>query len=154
MKIDQHALREAAHDMFTSLGPLNDLGAELSNTVANIYYRYHVMCQNMDDPGAALGVKPGKDMSSSYRNLMAAMGTTLSEHKFVDRMIKNLRDAGAQNSTIGNYLITYTLDHLKYHIKNADKKSPIRRAIERPFRKVDEIPRLYKRMVKVARTQQ
>jgi len=35
------------------------------------------MCQNMDDPGAALGVKPGKDMCSSYHNLMAAMGTTL-----------------------------------------------------------------------------
>jgi len=68
MKIDQHALREAAHDMFTSLGPLNDLGAELSNTVANIYYRYHVMCQNMDDPLTPLRVKTGKPRTPSYRN--------------------------------------------------------------------------------------
>jgi hypothetical protein len=153
MKVDQRALREAAEDMFTSLGPLNDLGAELCNTVANIYYRYHVMTQNMTDPGSALGVKPGKDMSSNYRNLMDAMGTALSEHKYIDRMIKNIRDAKTENSTVGDYLITYSLDHLKYHIKNADKKSRIRRAIERPFRKVDEIPRLYKRMVKVARAQ-
>jgi hypothetical protein len=154
MRVDRRALREAAQDMFRSVGPLDDLGAEFSNTVANIYYRYHVMTQNMTDPGTALRVKAGRNMSSNYRNLTAAMGTALSEHKYIDRMVKRLRDAKAENPKAGDYLITYSLDHLKYHINNAEKKSRIRRAIERPFHKVDEIPRLYKRMAKAARAEQ
>jgi hypothetical protein len=56
--------------------------------------------------------------------------------------------AGNQfRTTIGEFLITHALDEFKYHIKNAHKKSAIRRAIERPFCKVNEIEGLYNQMV-------
>lgn len=149
VRVDERALRAAAQDIFTSLGPLNDLGAELSNTVANIYYRFHVMSQNMANPGDALGVKPGKDMPSNFVNLTVAMGTVMNEYKFIAKMIGSLREARSQSSSIGDFLITHALDEFKYHIKNAYKKSLIRRSIERPFCKVDEITGLYDRMVQV-----
>jgi hypothetical protein len=149
MRVDERALHEAAQDIFTSLGPLNDLGAELSNTVANVYYRFHVMSQNIANPGEALGVKSSRDMRSNFRNLTAAMGIAVNEYKFIAKIIGSLREARAQNPGIGDFLIIHALDEFKYHIKNAHKKSLIRRSIERPFCKVDEIAGLYDRMAQV-----
>src|SRR5258707_5906262 len=99
MRGDQPALRGAAQDIFTSLGPLNDLGAELSNTAANIYYRFHVMSQNMANPGDALGVRPGKDRRSSFVNLSVAMGTVMNEYKFIAKIIGSIR--GRNSKTQG-----------------------------------------------------
>jgi hypothetical protein len=149
MRVDERALREAAQNIFTSLGPLNDLGAELSNTVANIYYRFHVMSQNMTNPGDALGVRPGKDMPSNFYNLSVGMGRVMSEYNFIALIVESIRETRAQSPSIGDFLITHALDTFKYHIKNADKKSLIRRSIERPFCKVDEMAGLYDRMVQV-----
>jgi len=143
MNVDRRALREAAQDIFTTLGPLNDLGAELSNTVANVYYRFHLMAQNTENPGS-------DDMSSNFLNAMGAMGKTYAQHRYIGDTIKSLREARAQNASIGESLITHALDEFKYNIKNADKKSLIRRSIERPFCKVHEIAGLYDRMVQLA----
>jgi hypothetical protein len=148
MRVDERALREAAQDIFASLGPLNDLGAELSNTVANIYYRFHVMSQNMANPGT-LGVRPSKDMPSNFFNITVTMGTVMNEYKFIAKIIESLREARSQDPSIGDFLITHALDEFKYHIKSAHEKSLIRRSIERPFCKVDEIAGLYERMVQV-----
>ena len=152
MSVDQRALHIAAQEIFTILGPLNDLGAELSNTVANVYYRFH-LTQNMENPDGVLGVKSGKDVSdisSYFLNAMGAMGKTYAQHRHIGDMIKSLREARAQNASIGEFLIARALDEFKYNIKNADKKSLIRRSIERSFCKVDEIAGLYDRMVQLA----
>jgi len=154
MTVDERALREAAEDMFTSLGPLSDLGAELSNTVANVYYRFHVMRQNMANPHSALRMlvgdaKSAKDMRSSVVNVTAGMDTAMNDYKFIATMIESLREARSENQSIGDYLITHALDTFKYRIKNAYEKSGLRRSIERPFCKVDEIGGLYDRMVQV-----
>jgi len=45
-----------------------------------------------------------------------------------------------------NYMVQVALDSLKYKIDNAHQKSPIRCAIERIFKKPDEIPVLYRKM--------
>jgi len=149
MRLDERALHEAARDIFTSLGSLNDLGAELSNTVANVYYRFHVMSQNMANPGEALAVKPSKDMPSNFGNLTLAMGTAINDYKYIAEIIRSLREARAQNPSIGDFLVTHALDEFKYYIKNAHQKSPIRRSIERRFCKVSEIAGLYDRMPQV-----
>jgi hypothetical protein len=65
------------------------------------------------------------------------------------KIIESLREARAQDPSIGDFLITHALDEFKYHIKNAHKKSLIRRSIERPFCKVEEIAGLYDRMAQV-----
>lgn len=121
MNVDERSLDEAAQDIFASLGPLNDLGAELANTVANVYYRFHVMSQDIANPGNALGVKAGKGMPSNLLNVSGAMSTALNEYKYIANVIVSLREARAQNRSIGDFLITHALDTFKYHIKNADK---------------------------------
>jgi hypothetical protein len=147
MSVDQRALHKAAEEIFTTLGPLNDLGAELSNTVANVYYRFHLMAQN---PDAAPGIKSDNDMSLDFLDAMGAISKSYVQHNHIGDMIKSLREARAQSAGIGEIQITHALDELKYNIKNADKKSPIRRSIERRFCKVDEIAGLYDRMVQLA----
>jgi hypothetical protein len=147
MSVDQRALHKAAQEIFTTLGPLNDLGAELSNTVANVYYRFHLTAQNPDEE---LGIKSEEDMSSNFLNAMGAISKTYVQHNHIGEMIKSLREARAQNADIGESLITHALDEFKYDIKNADKKSLLRRSIERRFCKVDEIAGLYDRMAQLA----
>jgi hypothetical protein len=147
MSVDQNALHKAAEEIFATLGPLNDLGAELSNTVANVYYRFHLMAQN---PDGVPGIESDNDMSSNFLNAMGALSKTYVQHNHIGDLIKSLREARAQNASIGELQIAHALDELKYDIKNADKKSLIRRSIERRFCKVDEIAGLYDRMVQLA----
>jgi hypothetical protein len=146
MGLDQNTLQIAADDMFSALGPLDDLGAELSNTVANVYYQFHLMSQNMGDPGSALGVRRDRDFPSDFRNVLGTLGYALAAYQAMEGMIRSLREARTQNAAIGDYLVRHMLDTFKYRIPNADKKTPIRRAIERQFRTVDEIAGLYKQM--------
>jgi hypothetical protein len=143
MSVDQSALHKAAEEIFTTLGPLNDLGAELGNTVANVYYRFHLMAQNPD-------IKSDDDMSSNFLDSMGAISKTYVQHDRIGDMIKSLREARAQSASIGETLITHALDEFKYNIKNADMKSLIRRSIERRFCEVDEIAGLYDRMMQLA----
>jgi hypothetical protein len=147
MSVDERALHEAAQELFTTLGSLNDLGAELSNTVANVYYRFHLMAQDSD---GVPGVKSDDDMSADFLDAMGAISKTYVQHNDIGDMIKSLREARAQNASIGELQITHALDEFKYNIKNADKKSLIRRSIERRLCKVDEIAGLYDRMVQLA----
>ena len=118
MSLGERVLHEAAQDIFTSLGPLNDLGPEFSNTVANVYYRFHLMSQNMANPGDALGLKPSNDMISNFSNFFVATGRVMTEYKHITGMINHLREASAQSPRIGDYLITQALDEFKYHIKS------------------------------------
>jgi hypothetical protein len=149
MELDRRALQGAAQDLFNALGPIDDLGKELSNTVANVYYRFHLMSQKMANPAGALNVEPGRDMISDYRKVMGAMGETLAQYKTIEKIISEVRAAWRRDPSTGYFLTNLTLDLFKYRIPNAEKKMLIRRAIERPFRRVDEIAGLYKEMSKV-----
>lgn len=148
-QLDENALQQSARRLFSDLGSLEDLGAELSNTIANIYYRFYLLSENMDSPRDVLHVKPAVDLPSNFLNLTSAMNTAISEYKYVTDIIGALREARAEDPRLGDFLVTHALDEFKYHIKDAHKKSGIRRAIERPFRKVDEIPGLYERMLRL-----
>ena len=149
IKLYKRALHDAAQDIFTSLGPLNDLGPELSNTVANIYYRFHVISQNMANSLDVLGIRARKEMRSNFSNVSGATATILSEYKYIAEIIRGVRETKSHDPTIGDFLVTHALDEFKYHIKNAHKKSLIRRSIERLFCKVLEIEGLYDRMVQL-----
>ena len=50
-----YALREAAHNLFQSLGTLDDLGSDLANTVANVYYKYALVTGTVSNLALALG---------------------------------------------------------------------------------------------------
>jgi hypothetical protein len=128
------ALREAAENLFQSLGTLDDLGPELANTVANVYYRYALATGTVSNLALALGTAPGD-------GLHAEIGVIMAQQEYVDDMIHAVRRAG-----LTGRMKVLTLDTLKYRIANAAAKSAIRRAAERRIANVKEITGLYERM--------
>jgi hypothetical protein len=131
------ALREAADNLFKSLGTLDDLGPELADTVANIYYRYALAASTVSDLTLALGIR-GDDLTEE-------IGVIMAQQEYVDYMIQAVRRAG-RDPALRERMKLLTLDTLKYRLVNPTKKSAVRRAVERRFAKVREITGLYQRM--------
>jgi hypothetical protein len=130
------AVLEFAVEMISNdFGSLDDLPEELADSVANQYYS---ILQNLRD----------LDRGAVGSNLMAALekqaglqaNFTYLPKKIAD--MREMRDTG--RTDLFHYWTTYLLDHLKYGIKDIERKSAVRRSIERKFRKPDEIPRLYR----------
>jgi hypothetical protein len=57
-----------------------------------------------------------------------------------------------KDRTYFEYLRVLLLDTLKYRIKDASEKTPIRRAIERKFCQPNEINGLYEQMARLVRS--
>ena len=145
MDVDAIALEKATNAIFADFGMLDDMPQELRNTLANIYYKFFALNRNLRDPGEVLGYD-NTDFTSIYKGLIQGSTTVLTEYKFAKGMIDSLREARKRDSGIYDYLVIHTLDILKYRIPNAHEKTPIRRAIERKFRKHREVNGLYDRM--------
>ena len=133
-----YALHEAAHNLFQSLGALDDLGPELADTVANVYYRYTLVTGTVSNLALALGTAEGD-------GLTAEIGVIMAQQEYIDEMIQAVRRA-AHDSKVTERMKLFTLDTVKYRIANASKKSTLRRAIERRVAAVKEIAGLYERM--------
>ncbi|MGF6478044.1 hypothetical protein [Paraburkholderia sp. JPY419] len=58
--------------------------------------------------------------------------------------LRQMREAAFNMAAkaVYNYCLTVTLDTYKYGIENSDKKTPVRRALERKFKTPREIPNL------------
>jgi hypothetical protein len=134
-----YALQEAAQNLLLSLGSLDDLGSELADTVANVYYRYALATSTVSDLALALGT------SVRGADLTAEIGVIMAQQEYVDDMIQAVRRA-RRNPETAQRVRLLTLDTLKYRIANASTKSALRRAIERRLANVHEISGLYERM--------
>lgn len=127
------------------LGNLDDLPPELQNTVSNIYYRAN--------PSTIIQHATGNALRDFEKNSLEMINRT-SDLKFVGEMIASLREVKQEASSndldfVYGHLVTLILDVYKYRIENANDKSPIRRSIERKFKKPEsEIPNLYAKLRK------
>jgi hypothetical protein len=133
-----YALQEAAHNLFHSLGTLDDLGPELADTVANVYYRYALATGTVSNLALALGTADGDELT-------AEIGVIIAQQEYVDDMVKAVRRAGHKPQTVAR-MKRLALDTLKYRISDVSRKSGLRRAIERWFANVREIAGLYEMM--------
>ncbi len=145
--ISQNALREAAEAMHMDLGDLNDLPSELANTFANIYYRFFAYQEHMFSGSRSQLLNPympqSSNMLDAYKNLNEFQAQTLSTFKLAKDIVQSIRQVRMERPELFLYVVTQTLDIYKYNIENTGSKSPIRRAIERKFKKVYEIPNLF-----------
>src|SRR5262245_43217419 len=133
MDLDPNALQNASEALFDRLGPLDDLRPDLANTIADIYYKFHVMAL---EPGIPVAVfeapDPAKLVSERFR---------ISHfYRTVDQLIESIRGHAGEQRRLGEEL---ALDILKYRIDNAEKKNGVRLAIERKFKAVNEISGIY-----------
>lgn len=152
--LSRKALHEAMESMHNDLGNVDDLPAELVNTLANVYYRFFALQEHMSSGSKSRLLEPfmppAGDTLAAFKNLNQFNAETLSAIKFAKNLVQAARLARSQNPNLFPYMVTLMLDMLKYNIKNANSKSIIRRFIEREFMsKSYEIPNFYERALKV-----
>ena len=148
MKIDEDVLRQAAEAMLSDLGETTDLPAELANTIANVYYRFFACAEHMMRGGNTNLLEPYLEsptgFSDAFRQFSQLNTDAIAAIESVKDLVRSAREAKEQGGKVAfSYCVTLILDVFKYGISNAHTKSPIRRAIERKFKKTKEIPDLF-----------
>jgi hypothetical protein len=133
------------------LDNLDDLPYELANTVANVYYRYFdqsldVMKRASNNPGwLPREVKRENDILEGITSFANNVAKFKSDIESVPGFIEGLREIDRQEQpNLYKFAVDFILDILKYDIKDAQKKTGLRRIIERKIRKgkIQEIPNL------------
>jgi hypothetical protein len=150
MDIDIAILQKAFLALTRDLGSLDDLNAEMRNTLVNIYYRFHLVGDNLSDPAAALNLN-GHDAPSLFNNFVEGVWRVTGEYEAAAPLVRSIREVQRQEPQLFDYLQTHFLDTFKYRIANVNDKSEISRASERPFCNVDEIPNLYEQLTQFQR---
>jgi hypothetical protein len=130
------------------LGSLDDLPYELANTVSNVYYQYF---NHISDGGVQTSKNPGFISTEMKRKTGMSIGLAsfiariITDYKTAPKSVKLIRSIDKHREPyIYQEAVELTIDCLKYDIKDAQKKSGLRRMIERKLRKdgVHEIPNL------------
>lgn len=133
------------------LGSLDDIPHELANTVANVYYRYFnlavdMMKQAANNPGwIPKQMKREPDMLASFTSFVEDTARFKSDFEAVPKFIQGLREIDKRSQpNLYQFTVDFILDCMKYDIKDAHKKTGLRRMIERKFSKAKEreIPNL------------
>ena len=142
--VRQDLLAEARQTIQDTIGGLDDLPDELANTVANVVYRFCRVKAGFLTPGIPTG---GENPYHDMEKLIEDVGSLTSKFDLLPQLIQNFRQIDkTQQPKLHQYTVDYLLDILKYDIPDANKKSGMRRIIERRFRRkaVIEVPNLHK----------
>ena len=114
------------------LGNIDDLPYELANTVANVYYNlfdqaFDVMKRASNNPGwIPKEMKRETDMFEGLKSFLENTARFKSNFKAVPKFIKNLRKIDKhEQPNLYQFSVDFILDHLKYDIKDAHKKTGI-----------------------------
>jgi hypothetical protein len=134
MAIDDFA-EVVRNQMAHVYGDTSDLSEELVNTLCNLYY-FTEKAKKLNFGGLTdlQEIHPGKSKESLIQLYMSHMGHVAASVTHAPDMIKSMRDSRAQNPEIFSYLERLTIDIFKYSIDGAERKTPIRRSIERKFK--------------------
>ncbi|MFC1553385.1 hypothetical protein ACFL7D_02015 [candidate division KSB1 bacterium] len=143
--VNEEIIKDCREAINSQLGQLDDIPYDLANTIANIYYKYFLI-------GEDLIQNPIPKSIIREENILNEMQAFRKEHHNLEFKLKAIPDLLMQLRSIKkdkcpnlyNMWVHVCYDILKYDIKFAMKKTGIRRAIERYFKrsKVNEIPRL------------
>jgi len=152
--VNQEAFLKAVDNLAADLGLLDDLPPELANTVANVYYNYWeraLVLGSMESraPAPAGLRSDAEGFLDAYQQSLKTGPNIIVNYLFTGDFVRNIRELRSKHPEeleIYDYMVQLTLDNLKYDINNANKKSPIRRNLERRFKKPSERAGLYARM--------
>jgi len=114
----------------SDFGFMGDLPLDLANTVANIYFRYF---QQGVDSAPPITLEELVIRQKEYEAI---------QHFIAE--FRSLRQKGEVSQFHMDILKDVLLDTFKYRILDAGSKMPIRRMMERKFRKTQDIPDLVK----------
>ena len=134
MTVDDFA-KEVRDQIARACGDTSDLSEELVNTLCNLYY-FAEKAKKLNFGGLTdlQAMYPNKNKESLVKLYMSHMGHVAASVSHTPEMIKSMRDVRTQNPVIFRYLEQVTIDIFKYSIDGAERKTPIRRSIERKFK--------------------
>ena len=127
------------------MGTLDDIPYELANTIANIYYRFHVIEVSLANSQSIPSIIDDRNIFDGLKSFSYEFEKVLAVKEIIPDTVKTLRQIDrAKQPNLYKALVNFILDQWKYDIRNAHKKIGIRRRIERIFKKkhVREIPNL------------
>ena len=143
-RVDKTALPLARELITRNFGNLDDLPAELQNTIAHIYYSFAEMGANQSKPGWV----PKKNGQLALKGFAEEFSFLSAAVEHLPKLVEELRKLRGKNPTwLYDYSATFILDLFKYRLPQwAIKLPPILRAPMRLFSDAPskEIPNLYR----------
>ncbi len=134
---------KAASELYRDLGNLRDFPSDLRNTIGSLYYEYWWF-QTTDD------------LSSGHPSWPKQVVIRMSLYQIVPDLVKNMRGVRRTKELIThrqrrlspellfNIMVGTTKDMLRYDLKFVSRKSVVRRAVEKAFKKpFYEVPGVY-----------
>lgn len=127
-------------------GDTSDLSEELVNTLCNLYY-FAEKAKKLNFGGLTdmQELHPEKSKESLVKLYMSHMSHVVASVSHAPDLISSMRASRAEDPNVFAYLEQLTLDLFKYGIEGAERKSPIRRGLERKFKNPNEHPGLARR---------
>jgi len=135
MQPEQKLIERTREAIIETFGSLNDLDPELANTIANVFYHYFALTE---ESLGAISLDPSIDQDRIVK-----------DYVFAPKFIEDLRRAKSEtHPSFHKMLSDFVLSILKYHIDNAENKSPVRLKMERFLNrhKVKEIAGLIEKL--------
>ena len=111
-----------------NFGNMDDLPYEFANMVANVYFRLFELSFESALPVSA-----------------EESGMRQAAYESMPKLVHEIRELYGKKQVpqwVIDHLITTLIDTFKYRIQNAENKMPIRRMIERKFRRDPDFPDL------------
>ena len=135
-------------------GDTSDLSEELVNTLTNIYYfALKARKLNFGGLGDIQDIHIDKSQEELVSIYMKHMQHVMAATELAPSLVENLRGIRRQEqeqqghaSVVFDTFEQVTIDLLKYDIKNAERKTEFKRALERKLRVPSEIPNLARQL--------
>jgi len=120
-------------------GDLSDIPYELANSIANTYYKFFKLSNEIESNS----IWENKNIFEGAQSYSKQLRKLQLKIDIIPNLITQLRKINQlKQPNMYKLWLNVSLDYLKYDIEHAMKKSGIRRAIERKLKNVDEIPNL------------
>ncbi len=139
MDINPAVAQRASRAFRHVVGLVEDFPTELQNSLANVFYKFYA--------SAADG--PGYTAREFMLNVKEAVKST-ADFEGIMTWIKAVRYAKEKDVRLFQILVRMAIDDFTYGIRNVTKKSGIRRAVERLFKRNSDIPGLYAYLVNLS----
>lgn len=138
--IDYTILEQCKREIKEKIGTIKDLPPELANSLANFYYRYFLILNELSNGSLPSIVSKNKDIFKGLKQFSYESEKILSFIGLIPEQVHALRQFKSNGQpNLYKMWTDLMLDIYKYDIKNATRKIGLRRFIERKFKNVKEI---------------
>lgn len=135
-EMDPTIVKKCRHAMYFEIGHLGDIPYGLANTIANIYYEFFKIDNDLEKEGIPKDYFKSENIFDDLGPFSLRLRKLHFKLEIMRDLITHLREIDQDKQpTLYELWLSVCYDILKYNIPNAMKKSGIRREVERFFKK-------------------